>query len=103
MIFLALFFAAALLCNSIPHVTSALQGRAFPTPFAKPRGVGMSSPRVNLVWGAVNFFAGLFLLSRHPPAFGLNAGSAALVAGALTAGLYLAHHFGNVRRARPAE
>ncbi len=93
----ALFFSGALLCNSIPHLTAGLQGMPFPTPFAKPRGVGNSPPLVNVLWGAVNVAAGLALLARHPVVVGPNAGCLGLAAGALLLGVYLARHFGRVR------
>ncbi len=41
--YLAILLAGALVCNCIPHLTAGLQGQNFPTPFAKPRGVGNSA------------------------------------------------------------
>jgi hypothetical protein len=35
-IYLALFFGGAFFVNAMPHFVSAVQGRKFPTPFAKP-------------------------------------------------------------------
>ena len=96
----ALFFAGALLCNSLPHLVSGLQGRAFPTPFAKPRGVGHSSPLINFLWGLANLVVGLILLARNPVTLGVNSGSLAMLAGALLLGIYLALHFGKVEGAR---
>jgi hypothetical protein len=43
MSFFTLFIAGAFLCNAMPYLTSGLQGTPFPTPFAKPPGVGDSS------------------------------------------------------------
>jgi hypothetical protein len=60
------FFAGAFLCNCIPHLVAGLQGAPFPTPFAKPRGVGNSSPPVNFLWGSFNLPAGVALLSAPP-------------------------------------
>jgi hypothetical protein len=91
--YLALFFAGAFLCNSIPHLTSGLQGRPFPTPFAKPHGVGMSPPVVNFLWGALNLLAGAALLSRHPVEVGFNSGFVALTLGILAVGIFSAIHF----------
>jgi hypothetical protein len=91
------FFAGAFLCNCIPHLASGLQGRAFPTPFATPRGVGDSSPLVNVLWGFFNLFAGVSLLSIARVAIGVNPPFLSLVAGALLLGAYLALHFGRVR------
>jgi hypothetical protein len=96
--YVALLFAGAFLCNGIPHLSSGLEGRPFPTPFAKPRGIGDSSPLVNFFWGACNFLAGIYLLSRNAAAVGFNPSFIALSVGALAMGTYLSLHFGNVRR-----
>lgn len=93
-----IFFAGVLLCNSIPHLTCGLRGEVFPTPFAKPRGKGPSSPIVNFLWGVFNLLWGVFLLSRHPVTVGLNPDCGALIVGALAIGTYLSHHFGKVRQ-----
>jgi hypothetical protein len=93
----AIFFAGAFLCNCIPHLCAGLQGMPFPTPFAKPRGIGNSPPLVNFLWGALNLCAGLYLLSRQPVMIGPNSGSFALIAGGLAVGAYLSLHFGRVR------
>lgn len=94
----SLFLAGVLFCNSIPHLTSGLCGVPFPTPFAKPRGVGDSTPLINLVWGFVNFSAGLYLLSRHPVALKFDASLVLLLVGGLVMGIYLSLHFGKVQR-----
>ena len=96
MIWMALFFAGALLCNALPHLTAGLRGEAFPTPFAKPRGVGHSSPVTNFLWGSVNLAVGLALLLWRMPNAG-NAGWVAVACGWLVLGLYCARHFGRVR------
>jgi hypothetical protein len=95
----ALFFAGAFLCNGVPHLTSGLQGIPFPTPFAKPSGIGESSPVVNFLWGSFNLLAGILLLSRYPVSVGLNPGFLLLLAGALLMGLMTSLHFGRVRSA----
>jgi hypothetical protein len=100
--YIASFFAGALLCNCIPHLACGLRGEVFPTPFAKPRGKGPSSPLVNFLWGAFNALVGLFLLSRHPVAVDLGPDFIALVAGALAIGTYLSAHFGKVRQDKSA-
>jgi hypothetical protein len=94
---LALFLAGALIYNCIPHLRAGLQGVPFPTPFAKPRGVGNSSPFLNFLWGAFNVVAGLAILSRHPVVVGLNLDCLAFAAGALLLGSYLSRHFGKAR------
>lgn len=94
------FFAGVFLCNSLPHLASGLQGRAFPTPFATPRGVGDSSPFLNVLWGMANLLAGLLLLADHPVAVGINPDFAALIIGALVLGAYVSWHFGKVHASR---
>ncbi|PLZ04274.1 hypothetical protein CY652_00945 [Burkholderia sp. WAC0059] len=98
--YIGLIFSGMLLCNCLPHLASGLQGQPFPTPFAKPRGVGDSSPLVNFVWGFGNLVVGLALLAHHPVTIGLNADWIAVLAGAAAIGLHLALHFGKVRRER---
>ena len=78
--YVAAFLAGAFLCNCVPHLTCGLRGEIFPTPFAKPRGKGPSSPLVNFLWGFFNLLVGLFLLSRHSVAVDLSPGFAALTA-----------------------
>lgn len=94
---IAHFFAGFFLCNSIPHLASGLQGQRFPTPFAKPRRVGSSSPTVNFLWGLGNAVLGACLLASFPIASFYSPGTAALLAGALVIGVYLSVHFAKVR------
>jgi hypothetical protein len=96
MIWIAWFFAGAFLCNSLPHLVAGLQGRPFPSPFAKPRGIGNSSPLVNVLWGMFNVVVGLVLLSLQPVSIGLNVPFVVVIAGALAIGVFLALHFGKV-------
>ncbi len=97
--YLLVFLAGALLCNAIPHLAAGLRGERFPTPFAKPRGVGLSSPRLNMIWGLINLGSGTALARR---AFGMGFDPRVIVmlAGMLAIGLYLASHFGKGRAAR---
>jgi hypothetical protein len=101
--YVADFFAGALLCNCLPHLVCGLQGAPFPTPFAKPRGVGDSSPLINFLWGAFNLLAGVLLLSWHPLAVGLSPAFAVFVAGFLALGIQLSLHFGKVRSGRSSK
>lgn len=48
------FIGGVFLENAIPHVVAGVTGRAFQTPFAKPPGKGLSSSKVNAVWGFAN-------------------------------------------------
>jgi len=100
--YVVFFFAGAFLCNCIPHLAAGLQGQSFPTPFARPRGIGNSSPFLNFLWGAFNVAAGLTLLSRNPFVFGFNVECLAIAAGVLALGSYLSRHFGKVRGQLPA-
>jgi hypothetical protein len=89
------FLGGAFLANGVPHVVHGISGAAFQSPFAKPPGVGESSPLVNVVWGFVNLVAGLVLLHffwSSDAAGWLSAG-----VGALTLSMMLAVHFGKVR------
>jgi hypothetical protein len=97
--YVAVFFSGAFLCNSLPHLACGLSGAPFPTPFAKPHGVGNSSPLVNFFWGAGNFFVGLYLLTVHPVTVGANADFLVLLAGVLLLGAFNSVHFGRVRAA----
>jgi len=99
--YVALFFAGAFLCNSVPHLCAGLQGAPFPTPFARPKGVGESSPFVNFLWGAFNLALGGAILSRNPVAVGLNFDMLAFAAGVLLLGSYASVHFGRVRNKPP--
>ncbi len=93
-------FAGMLLCNCIPHLAAGLRGEPFPTPFAKPRGVGLSSPILNFFWGSANLAFGAFLARRS---LALGEPVPALIAiaiGFLIMGSYLSRHFGKVREQR---
>jgi hypothetical protein len=98
--FLSDFFAGAFLCNCLPHLLSGLQGAPFPSPFAKPPGVGNSSPLVNFIWGAFNLFVGGALLMWLPMAFSLNPDVAMFAAGFLALGIQASLHFGKGRKNR---
>jgi hypothetical protein len=101
--YIAIFFAGAFLCNCIPHLVSGLRGVPFPTPFAKPRGVGDSSPIANFLWGMFNFIIGVYLLSRRTVTVELNPSFVTLVIGALAMGTFLSLHFGKVQRDKSEE
>lgn len=95
--YIANFFAGAFLCNCIPHLANGLQGRRFPTPFSRPRGIGDSSPRANFIWGFYNIWQGVFLLVHFPVELRFGPSLAAMALGALLLGLYLSMHFEKVR------
>ena len=60
----AYFFAGAFLANFVPHFVSGVLGRALQTPFASPPFRGLSSSRVNVLWGLGNLAVAYALLSR---------------------------------------
>jgi hypothetical protein len=62
--FVSYFFGAAFLTNAIPHLASALMGRPFQSPFAKPPGEGLSSSTVNVLWGWFNILFAYVLICR---------------------------------------
>ena len=80
--FPAYFLAGVFFANFVPHFVSGVLGRTFPTPFASPRFRGMSSSRVNVLYGLSNLaFAYVLLLhvgefeprsALHAGAFGLG-------------------------------
>lgn len=62
--YVSYFFGGAFLCNAIPHFVSGVTGRSFPSPFARPPGKGLSSPLVNVAWGAFNIVVSYLLVLR---------------------------------------
>lgn len=100
MTLLLAFLGAVFLSNALPHLAAGLRGEAFPTPFARPHGVGMSSPLVNFLWGSANLLAGLFLGSVAGVRVALNPVFAAAIVGFLLMGAFSSIHFGRVRRGK---
>jgi len=98
--YLADFFAGAFLCNCLPHLIAGLQGAPFPTPFAKPRGVGLSSALTNFYWSLFNLLVGAGLCAAFPVPAQLSLATLAFAAGVVSLGSYLAVHFSAVRKAR---
>ena len=92
---LAWFFGGAFLLNAIPHIVAGAMGRPFQSPFAKPRGEGLSSSTVNLVWGFANLVVAYLLILRVGD-FDLRstADAVTLGLGMLLIGLFMARHFG---------
>jgi len=62
--YVAYFFAGAFLANAIPHFVNGISGSAFQSPFATPPGEGLSSSRVNVLWGFLNLVVGYVLVFR---------------------------------------
>jgi hypothetical protein len=65
-VYIAHFFAGAVLANSIPHFTNGISGRRFVSPFGKPPGRGESSAVSNVLWGGANIIVGGGLLWLLP-------------------------------------
>ncbi|WP_142526554.1 hypothetical protein [Pedobacter westerhofensis] len=59
--YLSSFFAGVFLTNFVPHFVKGVCGDAFPTPFAKPPGQGLSSPSLNILWALFNLVVGYVL------------------------------------------
>jgi hypothetical protein len=92
---LAYFAGGLVLANAVPHFVSGTMGRPFQSPFATPRGEGLSSSRINLVWGFFNLVIAYLLICRVGD-FDLRAtdNAVALGLGMLLSGLFAAVHFG---------
>lgn len=92
---IAYFFGGVFLANALPHYITGLMGRAFQSPFAKPRGEGYSSSLTNVLWGFLNLIAAYYLLVRVGD-FDLHndAHVGALGLGMLLISLFAARHFG---------
>ena len=88
-------FGGAFLANAVPHAVSGMMGRPFQSPFAKPRGQGLSSSTVNVLWGFFNLAIG-YLLVRRVGDFNLKETEdvVALGLGGLLISLFMARHFG---------
>src|SRR5258708_9527156 len=89
------FFAGAFLTNAVPHLVSGVMGRPFQSPFAKPRGEGLSSSTINVLWGFFNLAVG-YLLACRVGNFDLHSSEhvVALGTGILLPRLFPARRFG---------
>lgn len=94
---IAHFFAACFLVNSIPHLVKGVSGQPFQSPFAKPPGVGLSSPAANVFWGGLNAIIGIVLLLKVGPFSAAdNTDLAVTLAGGWIAAFGLAKYFGGL-------
>ena len=76
--FPAYFFGGVFTANFVPHFVSGVLGRTFPTPFASPPFRGLSSSRVNVLYGLGNLTVAYGLLSQvgnFAPQSALHAGT----------------------------
>lgn len=97
MTYILVFLAGALIANALPHLASGVRGEAFPTPFARPPGIGLSSPVVNAIWGCANLAVGA-LLARRLQSIELRHGGIVFGIGFAVAAIALARYFGGVRQ-----
>jgi hypothetical protein len=98
--YIASFFSGLFFCNCIPHLASGLRGESFPTPFAKPRGIGLSSAGLNFLWGFFNLLIGIILWKLASVSVGFNLGFILLMIGFLLFGISLSRHFSAVKARR---
>lgn len=97
-VYVAHFCAGSMLVNSVPHFVQGISGNRFQSPFAKPLGVGESSPMVNVLWGMANFAAGYFLVNvLVDDGFRTAGDKIAVLLGGFVTSIGLAWHFGRVR------
>ncbi|BDI22323.1 hypothetical protein [Herbiconiux sp. L3-i23] len=83
--------------NAIPHGVKGVQGQRFPTPFADPPGVGLSSPTENVLWSAAN--AGTAALLR-PRGAGTRGERIAFAVGAGAMAVFLSITFADATSKR---
>jgi hypothetical protein len=76
--YLFCFLTGVFLTNALPHLIHGIDGDAFPTPFASPPGVGLSSPLTNVIWALFNVALGLIFF-RISAASKTNAWSIAMI------------------------
>jgi hypothetical protein len=90
------FFGGVFLSNAIPHFASGSMGRPFQSPFATPRGEGLSSSTVNVAWGVLNLAVAYVLICRVGD-FSLHSTVhvVTLGLGFLLMDLFAARHFGH--------
>jgi hypothetical protein len=98
---LSYLFGGAFLANAVPHFVSGVMGQPFQSPFAKPRGEGLSSSTVNVLWGFANFVFAYLLIARVGN-FDLRAvdhvsaaGAGVLLMGVMSARLFGRFHGGD--------
>ena len=100
----AYFIGGSFLANAIPHLVSGVMGRAFQSPFAKPRGEGLSSSTINTLWGFANLVAAYLLICRVGDFNLRNTPDAlALGIGMLLLSLGTAYHFGQFNGGNAAD
>jgi hypothetical protein len=100
-LYAAFFFGGAFLTNAIPHFVSGVMGHPFQSPFATPRGEGLSSSTVNVLWGFFNLVVAYFLICRvghfdmQATGHAVALGAGILLMGVIAARLFGRFHGGN--------
>ena len=96
------FVSGLLLANGVPHFVQGVSGHRFQSPFATPRGVGESSPLINVLWGFANLAVGFILLWLfRPHGFEEPIGWIVVGLGVLVAAVGISVYFGKVRSKVP--
>lgn len=94
--YLFAFLSGVFLMNLVPHFINGVTGNHFPTPFANPPGVGLSSPAMNIVWALINFALG-FVLLRLAKIKNNKLLWAVVFSGSVLTAFYVASYFGEWR------
>lgn len=79
--------------NAFPHLVQGICGRRFPTPFARPPGVGLSAAWVNVVWADINIAVGFAFLAGGRFSFHERGPLLATFGGLIAIGLILSFGF----------
>ena len=87
------FWSGMFLANFVPHFVQGISGSPFPTPFAKPRGQGLSSPVTNVWWALVNLVVGFVLFKAAKISSNDYFVCLIFLVGIATISLYLAKRF----------
>ena len=91
--YIACFFSGMFLANFVPHFVHGISGDRFATPFAHPRGKGLSSPTVNVVWALFNLLVGYILFRMGKVWSGDNSGLVIFFAGIVAISTMLSVRF----------
>ena len=91
--YIAAFFSGMFLANALPHFVKGLCGDRFPTPFAKPPGIGLSSAMVNTLWGLLNILIGAVLFHTGRVQSGSLTPLIIFFAGVVVISVMLSNHF----------
>jgi hypothetical protein len=91
--YIGCFFAGMFLANAVPHFVHGISGDRFPTPFAHPRGKGLSSPTLNVIWALFNLVVGYILFRFGQVASGDNSALIVFFAGIVAISTILSVRF----------